>query len=72
MNVGKIMKKIVPLDKPAVLSKRMQPEPKTPAKPVPEPKFPTMELGKPLQKPRVVLSPKEQTTPRITEANSET
>ena len=51
---------------------RTTPEPTTPAKPVPDPKDPTIELGKPLQNPRIVLSPKALTTPKITEANKDT
>ena len=47
------------------------PAPNTPANPVPDPKYPTTVLGKPLQNPRVVLSPNALTTPRMTEANNE-
>ena len=49
----------------------MIPEPNIPAKPVPEPKYPTTVLGKPLQNPRVVLSPKEQEIPMMIEETRE-
>lgn len=65
------MKKIVPLLNPAPLRIRIIPEPKIPAKPVPDPKYPTTELGKPLQKPRVVLSPKALAVPKIIDENKE-
>lgn len=67
-----MLKNIVPLERSALFKARIMPEPKTPAKPVPDPKYPTTVLGKPLQKPRVVLSPKEETVPKITDATRET
>lgn len=71
MIVGVMMKKIFPLSSPAAFSNNMLPDPNIPAKPVPEPKKPTVELGKPLQKPRVVLSPKAEPVPRIIDDNKE-
>jgi hypothetical protein len=67
-----MIKKICPLLRFKLYKIRMKPEPKTPAKPVPEPKYPTTVLGKPLQKPRTVLSPKALTVPRTTEASKDT
>lgn len=68
MTEGKIMKKIWPLESPADCRIKIIPEPNTPAKPVPDPKYPTTVLGNPLQKPSVVLSPNALTVPRITDA----
>lgn len=65
------MKNICPLFNPAAFNTRIIPEPKIPANPVPDPKKPTVELGNPLQKPRVVLSPKADPTPRIMDEISE-
>ena len=66
------MKKIYALLNPKDYIKRIYPEPKTPAKPVPEPKYPTTVDGNPLQNPKLVLSPKELTVPRIMDATRET
>lgn len=71
ITVGVIMKKICPSVRPADCKIKIMPEPKIPANPVPEPKFPTMALGKPLQKPRVVLSPKALTVPKMIDDNRE-
>ena len=49
----------------------MIPDPKIPANPVPDPKYPTTVLGKPLQYPRAVLSPKAQEMPMIIEDSRE-
>ena len=51
------------------MSNKNIPEPNTPAKPVPDPKCPTIVLGNPLQKPRVVLSPSELAIPNNRAAN---
>jgi hypothetical protein len=58
------MKKIGPLSKPTPFNKSRIPEPKIPAKPVPEPKKPTTDEGKPLQNPSVVDSPSALPTPK--------
>ena len=63
MTVGVTTKNINPLLKLAALSKRIIPDPNIPANPVPDPKYPTTSLGKPLQKPRLALSPSELETP---------
>lgn len=65
------MKNMAPSDSPADYKIRIMPDPNIPAKPVPLPKQPTTVEGKPLQNPRVVLSPKALTVPSITEANKE-
>lgn len=70
--MGAIIKNICPLLKLALYRIRIIPDPKTPANPVPDPKYPTTVLGNPLQNPKVVLSPKALTVPKITEATSET
>ena len=66
-----MQKKMVPLERSALFNARIIPEPKTPAKPVPDPKYPTTVLGNPLQKPRVVLSPKALAVPKNTDATRE-
>jgi hypothetical protein len=66
-----IIKKICPLSKPADCKIRVIPDPNTPAKPVPDPKYPTTELGSPLQNPSVVLSPKALTVPKRTDDTRE-
>ncbi len=71
ITVGVIMKNIQPSERPADCRIKIIPEPNMPANPVPEPKLPTIVLGNPLQKPRVVLSPKALTVPKITEETSE-
>jgi hypothetical protein len=71
ITLGIIQKNIVPLEKSALFKARIIPEPKTPAKPVPDPKYPTTVLGNPLQKPRVVLSPKALIVPKKTDATRE-
>lgn len=64
------MKKIVPFDRFAPFNNSNIPEPKIPAKPVPEPKKPTVLLGNPLQKPNVVDSPRALPTPNNTDENN--
>ena len=64
MTHGVTMKNMSPLSRPAAFNSRSMPEPKMPAKPVPEPKKPTTVEGKPLQKPRVVDSPRAEPTPK--------
>jgi hypothetical protein len=51
------------------LRSKIIPEPNIPANPVPEPKKPTISLGKPLQNPRVVLSPRALEIPCNTDEN---
>ena len=65
--MGVIIKNIVESLRPAALRSKITPEPNTPANPVPELKNPTTSLEKPLQNPRVVLSPRALETPRSTE-----
>ena len=65
------MKNIVPLERFAAFKTIKIPDPKIPAKPVPEPKNPTILLGNPLQKPRVVDSPRALPTPNKIDDNSD-
>jgi hypothetical protein len=57
--------------RPADCRIRVIPDPNTPANPVPDPKLPTTVLGNPLQNPRVVLSPRALTVPRMTDATKD-
>jgi hypothetical protein len=69
---GVTMKKIYALLSPIDCIMRIKPEPNTPANPVPDPKYPTTVDGNPLQKPKLVLSPKALTVPKITDATRDT